>query len=149
MIAEYQENVYFVAVRNNEAYLSTLYPNKAIGVFEPERDYFFKTISIDDPKLVSIYDFHFYVRYKDSIEKTELWLVDEERDVCDKQNVENNEVVIDVIHDAQDESWTQSDKGAAMKKINLHDCTEFLVEKKFIKQNGRLVNGVIEKNQSR
>ena len=145
MIAEYEENVYFVSVRNNEATLLTYDQNKSVGGFEPKRDYFKKTVNIDDPKLVSIYDLHFYVRYKDSVEKTELWLVDEGRFVCHNQNVENNEVVIDVPHDAQDESWTQYDKGAALKKINLHDCTEFLVEKKFIKQNGRLVNGIIER----
>lgn len=145
MIAEYQENVYFVSVRNNEATLSTLYPNKSIGGFEPKRDYFKKTVNIDDPKLVSIYDLHFYVRYKDSVEKTELWLVDEGRAVGLDENIENNEVVIDIPNDAPDESWTQYDKGAASKIIDLHDCTEFLVEKKFIKQNGRLVNGVAKK----
>ena len=61
-------------------------------------------------------------------------------------NVENNEVIIDVAHDAKDDSWIQYEKGAAAKKINLDDCEEYIVEKKYIKRNERIVDEIIEKS---
>ena len=145
MIAEYMENVYLASVRDKEVTLLTYDQGKSIEGFEPKRDYFKKTIRIDDSNLVSIYDLHFYVKYKDCVEEAELWLVDEGRAVGFKGHIENGEVIIDVPHDARDETWIQYDKGAASKKINLHDCTEYLVEKIFVKQNGRLVNGIAER----
>ena len=142
MIAEYMKDVYLVSVRGKEATLLTYDQGKSVDGFEPKRNYFKKTVNIDDPNLVSIYDLHFYVKYKDCIEAAELWLVDEVRAVGLKESIENNEVIIDVSHNAKDESWIQYDKGAASKKININDCTEYLVEKTYIKQNGRLVNGI-------
>lgn len=140
MIAEYIKNVYLVSVRGKEATLLTYDQGKSVDGFEPKRDYFTKTVNVDDPNLVSIYDPHFYVKYKDCIEETELWLVDE----IGLKDIENNEVIITVSHDAKDESWIQYDKGAALKKININDCTEYLIEKKYIKQNGKLVKDITE-----
>ena len=73
-------------------------------------------------------------------------MVDEGRAVGMKGNVENNEVIIDVAHDAKDDSWIQYEKGAAAKKINLDDCEEYIVEKKYIKRNERIVDEIIEKS---
>ena len=44
-------------------------------------------------------------RYRDTVEDTDIWMVDEGRAVGMKGNVENNEVIIDVAHDAKDDSW--------------------------------------------
>ncbi len=145
MIAEYMEDVYSVSVQGKEAVLLTYNQGKSINGFEPKRDYFKKTVNIGNPDLVSIYNLHFYVKYKDCIEEAEMWLVDEGRAVGLKGSIENNEVIIDVSHDAKDESWIQYDKGVASKKIDVNDCTEYLVEKRYIKQNGRLVNGITER----
>ena len=49
-------------------------------------------------------------------------------------NIENNEVVINVDHNAKDSSWTQYDKHAASKKIKLTECEEYWVEKIFFKK---------------
>ena len=108
--------------------------------FEPEKDYFKKNVDLDDSSLHAIYDIHFYVKYKNSVEDMKIWLVDESRAVGLKEDIENNEVVIDVAHDAKDDSWIQYEKGAAAKKISLDDCEEYIVEKKYLKRNGRIVN---------
>lgn len=145
MIAEYKENVYLANVRDSEVTLLTYYRSKSIDGFESKRDYFKKSVSIDEPNLFSLYDLHFYVRYHDSVEETELWSVDEGRAVGMKGNIEKNEVIIDVPHDSKDESWIQYDKGAASKMINLAACSEFIIEKKYIKCNGKVVDEIVER----
>ena len=146
MLAEYEGYVYIANIRDEQVTLLTYDQSKILDGFEPKRDYFKKIVDINDSCLSAIYDLHFYVKYKDSIEETDIWLVDEGRAVGIKENIEKNEVVIDVAHDAKDDSWIQYDKGAASKKINLADCEEFIVEKKYIKRNDRIVNKIIEKS---
>lgn len=146
MLAEYEGYVYIANIRDEQVTLLTYDQSKILDGFEPKRDYFKKIVDINDSCLSAIYDLHFYVKYKDSIEETDIWLVDEGRAVGIKENIEKNEVVIDVAHDAKDDSWIQYDKGAASKKINLADCEEFIVEKKYIKRNDRIVNEIIEKS---
>lgn len=146
MLAEYEGYVYIVNIRDEQVTLLTYDQSKAKEGFEPKRDYFKKTVDIKDSCLRVIYDIHFYVKYKDSVEDTVEWLVDEGRAVGIKENIENNEVVIDVAHDAKDDSWIQYDKGAASKKVNLNDCEEYIVEKKYVKRNERMVNEIIEKS---
>ena len=53
----------------------------------------------------AIYDIHFYVKFRDTVEDTDIWMVDEDRAVGLKGNIENNEVIIDIAHDAKDDSW--------------------------------------------
>lgn len=136
MIAEYQGNIYFASEHKDHISLVTHDPSKCIGWFESEHDYFYKDISFDDPELKNLYKFHFYVKYHDCFEKNEIWIVDEGRAVGDVPNIEEEKVVIDVNHDSREASWKQYDKGAASKKINLRDCEEFIIEKKYIKKNG-------------
>ena len=73
-------------------------------------------------------------------------MVDEGRAVGLKENIENNKVIIDVAHDAKDESWVQYEKGAAAKRINLDNCDEYIVVKKYVKRNERMVDNLIEKS---
>lgn len=146
MIAEYEGYIYIANMRNAEVTLLTYDESKKLDGFEAKRDYFKKTVDINDSCLSALYDLHFYVKYKDSVEDANVWLVDEGRSVGLKENVEDNELVIDVAHDAKDDSWTQYEKGAAAKRINLADCEEYIVEKKYIKRNDRIVNEIIEKS---
>lgn len=146
MLAEYEGYVYIANIKDQQVTLLTYDQSKSLEGFEAKRDYFKKNVDLDDPRLSAIYDIHFYVKYKDSIEDIEIWLVDEGRAVGLKEDVEKNEVVIDVAHDAKDDSWLQYEKGAAAKKINLSDCEEYIVEKKYLKRNERIVNEIIEKS---
>ena len=146
MIAEYKENVYIANIRDNQVILVTFNNNKKIEGFEPKRDYFRKVVQIDDPMLISLYEIHYWILYRDSVETSELWRVDEGRAVGLVPNIENEEVVIDVEHDAKDDSWIQYEKGLSAKKIKLADCDGFFVEKKFFKRNGKIVNNVVEKS---
>lgn len=145
MIAEYKENVYIANIKDNQVVLVTFDNNKKLEGFEPKRDYFRKVVQIDDPMLVSLYEIHYWVLYRDSIETSELWEVDEGRSVGFVPDIENEEVIIDVAHVPKDKSWTQYERGASAKKIKLADCDGFFVEKKFYKRNGKIVNNVVEK----
>ncbi len=136
MIAEYQGNIYFASDHDNYIALVTHNPSKCIGWYESEYDYFYKYIPLDDPELKNLYEIHFWVKYHDCIEKDDIWCVDEGRYVGIVPNIEEGKVVIDVGHDSKDETWEQYDKYAASKMINLSDCEEFIIEKKYIKKNG-------------
>lgn len=146
MLAEYNGYVYIANIKDQQVTLLTYDQNKSLKGFAPEKDYFKKTVNLHDSNLSTIYDIHFYVKYNDSVEDINIWLVDENRAVGVKGNVENNEVIIDVSHNAKDDSWIQYEKGAAAKKINLGDCEEYIVEKKYFKRNDRIVNEIIEKS---
>lgn len=146
MIAEYKENVYIASIQNNQVVLVTFNNNKKLEGFEPKRDYFRKVVQIDDPMLISLYEIHYWVLYRDSVEPLELWKVDEEKAIGLDVDIENEEVVINVNHAPKDKSWTQYERGASEKKIKLADCDGFFVEKKFFKRNGKIVNNVIEKS---
>lgn len=116
MLAEYEGYVYISNIKDEQVTLLTYDQSKMIEGFEPKRDYFKKVVDINDSCLSAIYDIHFYVKYRDTVEDTDIWMVDEGRAVGMKGNVENNEVIIDVAHDAKDDSWIQYEKGAAAKK---------------------------------
>lgn len=146
MLAEYEGYVYIANIKEEQVTLLTYDQSKVLEGFEPKRDYFKKVVNLYDPCLSAIYNIHFYVKYKDSVEDKDMWMVDEGRAVGLKENVETNEVIIDVAHDAKDDSWFQYEKGAAAKKINLDDCAEYIVEKKYVKRNERIVDEVIEKS---
>lgn len=64
--------------------------------------------------------------------------MDEDRAIGINGNIEDSEVIIDISHDSQHDSWVQYDKGAAAKKIKLDDCNDFIVEKQYIKQDGKI-----------
>lgn len=145
MIAEYKDNVYIASIQDNQVVLVTFNNNKKLEGFEPKRDYFRKVVQIDDPMLVSLYEIHYWVLYRDSVETLELWEVDA-GGLGLNPDIENEEVIIDVAHDAKDDSWIQYEKGISVKKIKLADCDGFFVEKKFFKRNGKIVNNVVEKS---
>ena len=145
MLAEYDGYVYIANIRDGKVVLLTYNQSKSIEGFEPKRDYFKKIVDVNDQCLGAMYNIHFYVKYKDSVEGLKAWLVDEGRAIGIKGNIENNEVVIDVAHDSKDNSWIQYDKGAAAKKINLEDCDEYIIEKEYVKRNKKNLNGIIEK----
>src|SRR5574344_1142706 len=107
MLAEYEGYLFIAHMRDAQVTILTYDPSKNLEGFESKRDYFKKTVDINDPCLSAMYDIHFYVKYRDSVEDIDVWLVDEGRAVGLKENVENNEVVIDVAHEAKDESWIQ------------------------------------------
>lgn len=146
MLAEYKDYVYIANVKDEQVTLLTYNQSKMLEGFEPKRDYFKKVVDINDSCVSAIYDIHFYVKFRDTVEDTDIWMVDEDRAVGLKGNIENNEVIIDIAHDAKDDSWIQYEKGAAAKKINLYDCEEYIVEKKYIKRNEKIVDKIIEKS---
>lgn len=146
MLAEYEGYVYIANIRDSQVTLLTYDQRKSLEGFETERDYFKKTIDINDSRLSAKYDIYFCVKYNDSVEDADIWMVNEDRAVGLKENIENNEIIIDVAHDAKDESWIQYEKGAAVKRINLDNCDEYIVVKKYVKRNERLGNNLIEKS---
>lgn len=101
--------------------LLTYDKRKSLEGFKAKRDYFKKIVDINDSCLSAIYDIHFYVKYNDSVEDADIWMVDEGRAVGLKENIENNKVIIDVAHDAKDESWVQYEKGAAALSLRMEN----------------------------
>lgn len=139
MIAKYNNNVYIANLRDKHIVLVTYQKEKATEAFKQKRNYYKKEMNIKDKGLTDLYDIHFYVQYNDIEEGSRKWLVDEGRAIGINGNIENNEVIIDVSHDSKHDSWVQYDKGVAAKKIKLDDCSGFIVEKNYIKQDGKVL----------
>lgn len=140
MLAEYSGYIYIASVQNKQVTLMTYNKSKCLEGFEPKRDYFKKNISINDALLKELYKIHYYVKYKDIVEDNEIWLVDEEQSVGFKSNIENDEVIINVAHDAKDGFWAQYERGASAKVIKLSDCAEYIIEKIYTKHDNKIVN---------
>jgi hypothetical protein len=145
MLAEYNGYNYIANVQNNQVIIITYDNSKCQEGFKAKRDYFKKSVSINDTLLKELYEIHYYVKYKDSVEDNEIWLVDEEQSAGLKSNIENDKAIINVAHDAKDGSWVQYEKGAAAKIIKLSDCIECIVEKTYTKHNNRIVDRTVEK----
>ena len=112
--------------------------------FEAKRDYYVKRIKIEDEDLEELYDKEFYVRYKDSVEENEMWIVDEGRAVGLIPDIENGIVVIDVPHSPKDNTWIQYERGASAKQISLKDCTEYIIKTLYSKKDGKVVDKLEE-----
>ena len=112
--------------------------------FEAERDYYVKMIKIEDEDLEELYEVSFYVRYKDSVEENEMWIVDEGRAVGLIPDIENGIVVIDVPNSPKDDTWIQYERGASAKQILLKDCTEYMIKKVYRKKAGKIVDKLEE-----
>lgn len=139
MIAKYNHNAYIANLKDEHVVLVTYQKKKATEGFAQKRNYYKKKININDEGLTDLYDIHFYVQYNDIKEGYKRWLVDEGRAIGINGSIEKNEVIIDISHDSKHSSWIQYDKGAAAKKIKLDDCDGFIVEKEYIKQDGKII----------
>lgn len=145
MIAAYEGYAYDAKVKKDSVLLMTVDKEKAIDGFEPKNDYYKKNITFDDPMLEAIYDIYYYVKYKDCAEEKDVWYADEGQATGLTSNVENGEITINVANAPKDGSWIQYERGFATKRVSLSDCTEFFVEKKYIKRNGRNVDEIVER----
>ena len=112
--------------------------------FEAKRDYYVKYVKIEDEDLEELYEKEFYVRYKDSVEKNEMWIVDEGRAVGLIPDIENGIVVIDVPNSPKDDTWIQYERGASAKQISLKDCTEYIIKTVYSKKDGKVVDKLEE-----
>ena len=144
------------AIYKNEEFLSAiLYDLNLISIvtyeerseeegFEAKRDYYVKYVKIEDEDLEELYEKEFYVRYKDSVEENEMWIVDEGRAVGLIPDIENGIVVIDVPHSPKDNTWIQYERGASAKQISLKDCTEYIIKTVYSKKDGKVVDKLEE-----
>ena len=137
MIAKYNNYIYIANLKGKHIILITCQKEKATEGFIQKRDYYKKQISITDKDLKDLYDIHFYVQYDDIQEGSKKWLVDDDRAIGINGDINNNEVIIDVDHDSKHKSWIQYERGAAAKKIKLNDCESFIIEKRYVKQDGK------------
>ncbi len=137
MIAEYDGTLYLSDFVDDQLSLVTVLRSKINEDFEPISDSFVKLIDIQDPRLESLFEMHFWVKYKDGIENTDEWLVDESRPIDLSCSLEDGEVIIDAGHSPKDDSWIQYDKGYCAKTISLDQCSEYIVEKIFFVKNNR------------
>lgn len=72
MIAKYKDYVYTANIKDKQVTLLTYDQNKMIEGFEPKRDYYKKVVDISDSCLSTIYDIHFYVKYRDTVEDADI-----------------------------------------------------------------------------
>ena len=108
--------------------------------FEAKRDYYVKRIKIEDEDLEELSEVSFYVRYKDSVEENEIWIVDEGRAIGLDTDIENGIVVIDVPNTPKDNTWIRYERGASSKQISLKDCTEYIIKTVYRKKAGKVVD---------
>ena len=144
------------AIYKNEEFLSAiLYDLNLISIvtyeerseeegFEEKRNYYVKRIKIEDEDLEELRKVSFYVRYKDSVEENEMWIVDEGRAVGLIPDIENGIVVIDVPNSPKDDTWIQYERGASAKQISLKDCTEYIIKTVYSKKDGKVVDKLEE-----
>lgn len=145
MIAEYEGFAYDAKVKKDTVLLMTVDKSKVIEGFEPKNDYYKKNVSFDDSMLKAVYDIYYYVKYKDCVEENDIWYADEGQATGLMSNVENGEITINVANSPKDQSWIPYERGFATKRVNLSECTEFFVEKKYMKRNGRGVDEIVER----
>lgn len=139
MIANYKGATYLADLVGNKVILLTNDKEKANKDFDLKGDYFKKTTTIDDPELTDLFIQHFCVYYSDPIEGTKWWKADKEPPSRLEWNIEDDQVVINVPHNAKDTTWIQYNEESAAKKVNLDDCNGFLVKKTYVKHNGELI----------
>ena len=146
MRAIYKKEEFFASIRNDLNLVNIISYDERTEEegFEAERDYYVKMIKIEDEDLEELYEKHFYVRYKDSVEENEIWRVDEGRAVGLIPDIENGIVVIDVSHSPKDNTWIQYERGEAAKQISLKDCTEFMIKTIYSKKAGKVVDKLEE-----
>ena len=144
------------AIYKNEEFLAAiLYDLNLISIvtyeerseeegFEAKRDYYVKYVKIEDEDLEELRKVSFYVRYKDSVEENEMWIVDEGRAVGLIPDIENGIVVIDVPNSPKDDTWIQYERGASAKQISLKDCTEYIIKTVYSKKDGKVVDKLEE-----
>lgn len=141
MIADYKDFSYYFEELDERIALVTNNISKKIDGFEPEYDYFYKEVSLNDEDLKSVYDIHFWVKYCDSVETEGIWLADRGRPIGIRvPDINVGEIIIEVSHNAKDKSWTTYENGAAAKIINISDCQEYKIEKIYHKRDGKIVD---------
>ena len=146
MKAIYKNEEFFASIRYDLNLISIVTHEKRSEEegFEEKRDYYVKRIKIEDEDLEELYEKEFYVRYKDSVEENEIWIVDEGRAVGLIPDIENGIVVIDVPHSPKDNTWIQYERGASAKQISLKDCTEYMIKTVYSKKAGKIVDKLEE-----
>lgn len=138
MVANYKEATYSANLIGNKGILLTKSKNEADKDFDLIGSSFRKTTTIDDPELTDLYIPHFFVYYANSAEGAKGWRIDKEPPIGLEWNIEEDQVVINVPH-AKNKTWIQYDTKAAAKKVNLDDCNGFLVKKRYVKHNSKLI----------
>ena len=70
MRAIYKKEEFFASIRNDLNLVNIISYDERTEEegFEAKRDYYVKRIKIEDEDLEELYEKHFYVRYKDSVE---------------------------------------------------------------------------------
>ena len=146
MRAIYKKEEFLASIRNDLHLVNIISydeRSKEEG-FEAKRDYYIKRIKLEDEELEELSEFSFYVRYKDSVEENEIWIVDEGRAIGLDTDIENSIVVIDVPNSPKDSTWIQYERGASEKQISLKDCTEYIIKTVYSKKDGKVVDKLEE-----
>ena len=142
------------AIYKNEEFLAAiLYDLNLISIvtyeerteeegFESKRDYYVKRIKIEDEDLEELYEKHFYVRYKDSVEENEIWEILYGTDL--EMDIQRGIVVITLSRMRSDNKWKIVEKGASEKQISLKDCTEYMIKTIYRKKSGKVVDKLEE-----
>ena len=147
MRAIYKKEEFFASIRNDLNLVNIISYDERTeeeGFEEAKWDYYIKRIKIEDEDLEELGEVSFYVRYKDSVEENEMWIVDEGRAVGLIPDIENGIVVIDVPNSPKDDTWIQYERGASAKHISLKDCTEFMIKTIYSKKAGKVVDKLEE-----
>ena len=110
--------------------------------FEAEKNYYFKMIKIEDEDLEELYEKHFYVRYKDSVEENEIWEI--LYGTYLEMDIQRGIVVITLSKMRSDNKWKIVEKGASEKQISLKDCTEYMIKTIYRKKAGKVVDKLEE-----
>ena len=142
------------AIYKNEEFLSAiLYDLNLISIvtyeerteeegFEAKRDYYVKRIKIEDEDLEELYEKEFYVRYKDSVEKNEIWKILYGTDL--EMDIQRGIVVITLWGMRNYNKWKIVEKGVSEKQISLKDCTEYMIKNVYSKKDGKVVDKLEE-----
>ena len=140
MLAEYNGNIYIANVKKNKVILMTYNQNKCTNGFVSQKNYYKYITDIKDSLLKNIYDISYFVDYKDETVGPKTWLVNENRAVGLKADIEHNLAVIDISFAPPNNTWIPYDNGASSKQINLLNCSALYIEKNYIKYNGEIKN---------
>ena len=136
MIAEYKGCYYFVNKKSGSDFTLVTYNIQKASLRDFKRNEygsFFKDVKIEDKDVISLYEIKFYAEYARDGKVKALY------------NINSKNTVASIMHDKVVLCIPDDDE-ITYKSVNVGDCKGLYVERRYIKQAGRILDEIhIEK----
>ena len=105
--------------------------------FEKGESSYTKTVDINDPEIMDIYNVKFYVEYQDErVKDIDVWQVGDKFPSDRPYEIEKGEACIGLFGAVSDGGWNTNGRDDSHKIISLSDCTKYWAEYTYEKKDG-------------